>query len=205
MRDTDETNVRSATSPEKKREAIRRVLEGEDVDAVARTLGMDEATVEELVGKFLLARQREPKGPTWEERRRSRFRNYNTKTMSEIDFPEMMEPIPKEYLRKLKPERAKELMEKQATAQEKVGYERYAPKYFLPIEEDPFPEDRREKAPPILSVREIIILLAGFFGGIGVYAGFIASGANFEKLGFMPVVLAIAISLALFAASIRQE
>jgi len=188
-----------------KREAIRRTLEGEDIKTVSRELGIPVSLIEELVGKFLLARHGTGKRRTLKEIRSRRFKEYQVKDMSEIEFPEMFEPIQAEYLRKLSPERARELMIKQAIAQEKVGYERHTKKYFLPIEEDPFPEDREAKRLPIISPRELLIFLAGLFGGVSIIFAVVALGLDLSPLGWMPTVLALALFLALLSACIRVE
>lgn len=189
---------------EVKREAIRRVLEGEEVSSVASSLQMPESLVEELVGKFLLARQ-SMKLKRFEKEKAGKTADYRIKSMSEIDFPEMFTPIAPEFLGKLDPERARELIIKQALAQEKVGYERYAPKYFLPIEEDPFPEDRRQGAPRFIAARDLLVFATGLFAGLGVYAALVAGRIDLQSLGWLPAVGAFTVFMALLASLILAD
>lgn len=189
-----------------KREAIRRALSGEDIDAVAAELSVPAAELEDWVGKFLLARSGRQQTVPWEKKRKRRFRQYRDKTRSELDYPEMFEEIPRGYLRKLSPQRAKELMEKQAKSREKVGYERYTRKYFLPLEEDPYPEDRLELPERIrIDYRKFALFASGLLGGLAIYAGIVAAGVSVEKLGWMPAVLLGVLALAVLAGLISPE
>ncbi len=99
MVDAENNEATRSFSPSVKREAIRRLLEGEDVSVVANALGMPMDMVEDLIGKFILVRQRQVKRLSWEERQKSSIQLYRAKSISEIEFPEMLEPIPKDYLR----------------------------------------------------------------------------------------------------------
>ncbi len=77
-------------------------------------------------------------------------------------------------------------MIKQAVAQEKIAYERYAPKYFLPIDEDSFPEDREAERLPFINLRELLIFLMGIFGGVSLLSSLVALGLDLSPLGWIP-------------------
>ncbi len=189
-----------------KREAIRRVLAGEDLGAVAAEISLPAAELEDWVGKFLLARAQRQKTVPWEQQRKQRFQQYRDKTRSELDYPEMFEDIPRQYLRELSPERAKELMVKQAKSQEKVGYERHTKKYFLPVDEDPFPEDRLEPRERQRSdYRSAALFASGLMGGLAVYAAIVAMGVPVTEMGWMPVVLLGALALVILAGLISPQ
>lgn len=190
-----------------KREAIRRVLSGEDLDEVATQLSIPSSELEDWIGKFLLARAGQTKTVPWEQKRKRRFRQYRDKTRSELDYPEMFREIPRRYLRRLKPERAKEIVVKQAKAQEKVGYERSTKKFFLPVEEDPFPEDRIEEPEPWMRIdfTRAALFSGGLLLGLAIYAAVVALGIPVGKLGWMPAVLLGVLALAILASLLKPE
>ena len=196
-----------ASAAQVKREAIRRVLSGEDLDAVAESMGIPSAELEDWMGKFLLARSGQQITVPWEQKRKRRFLQYREKTRSELDYPEMFAEIPRQYLRQLSPERAEELMIKQAKSMEKVGYERYTKKYFLPVEEDPFPEDRIEEAEPWVQVdlSKPALFFGGLLAGLAIYAFIVALGVPVGKLGWMPATLLATAALAILAALLKPE
>jgi len=206
--DTNQSNCKEQEFPKNlKRHAIRRVLSGEDLDAVASELSIPSSELEDWIGKFLLARTGRQETVPWQQKRMRRFRQYRDKTRSELDYPEMFAQVPRQYLRKLKPERAKEIMVKQAVAQEKVGYERYTKKYFLPVDEDPFPEDRLEEPAPWVHIdlSRLGLFAGGLLLGLAIYAFIVALGVPVGELGWMPPTLLGVLGLAILAALLKPE
>jgi hypothetical protein len=105
--------------------------------------------------------------------------------------PELLADMDSKTLKELEPERVKELFIKQAIAQEKVGYEQHAPKFFLPEEEDPFPEGRKVRQADVYTVREInrpLLVIGGILLGVviailGAKNGMILESTEWWLLG----------------------
>jgi hypothetical protein len=102
-------------------------------------------------------------------------------SMAEIDYPELLESVDKHYYESLSEEEQHELVIKQAIAQEKVGYERHAPKFFLPEEEDPYPEGRKVEQVDMFTAREIdrpLLALGGILLGLAICLAAVKAGMD---------------------------
>jgi len=166
-----------------KRQAVARVRNREPVAEVAAELGVTVEEVEEWVRKFEAARLNltpEPGRDFSDAFRRKYGPDVQAPSLSQLMYPELMEEVDPGMFDRLSPEQIKDLFIMQAIAQEKVGYEKHTPKFFLPEEEDPFPETRQRHADNYV-VREInrpLLILGGLLLGlagavIGARLGFV--------------------------------
>jgi len=161
-------------SPRAKRHAVLRVSRGETPEEVARSLGVPVDILMEWVRKFQTARANLTPEPGQERTKafeRTKSFDLDFKSWAEIMHPELLAEMDAKTLEKLEPEQVKELFIKQAIAQEKVGYEQHAPKFFLPEEEDPFPEGRKVRQADVYTVREInrpLLVVGGVLLGVAL-------------------------------------
>jgi hypothetical protein len=169
-----DSNEGARIGPRAKRQAVLRVARGESLEAVAKSLGLPAETVAEWVRKFEAARANLTPEPGEERTKafeRSTSFDLDFKSWAEIMHPELLAEMDPKTLDKLKPEEIRELFIKQAIAQEKVGYEKHSPKYFLPEEEDPFPKGRKVRPADTYTVREInrpLLVLGGVLLGVAL-------------------------------------
>ena len=164
----------SNISPRAKRHAVLRVTRGETPEEVAKSLGISVEALMEWVRKFETARANLTPEPGQERTKafeRTKSFDLDFKSWAEIMHPELLAEMDSKTLEKLDPEQVKELFIKQAIAQEKVGYEKHAPKFFLPEEEDPFPEGRKVRQADVYTVREInrpLLVIGGILLGVAL-------------------------------------
>jgi len=193
-------------SPRAKRHAVLRVSRGEIPEEVARSLGIPVDILMEWVRKFETARANLTPEPGQERTKafeRAKSFDLDFKSWAEIMHPELLSEMDAETLKELGPEQVKELFIKQAIAQEKVGYEKHAPKFFLPEEEDPFPEGRRSQHADAYTVREInrpLLVIGGILLGValailGAKNGMFLESTEWWLLGAIAVAAAGALFL----------
>lgn len=176
-----------------------RVSRGETPEEVARSLGISVDALMEWVRKFETARANLTPEPGQERTKafeRTKSFDLDFKSWAEIMHPELLAEMDPETLAELEPEQVKELFIKQAIAQEKVGYEKHTPKYFLPEEEDPFPEGRKVRQADVYTVREInrpLLITGGVLLGValailGAKNGMFLESTEWWLLGAIAVV-----------------
>ena len=174
MKGSKDSSGSARIGPRAKRHAVLRVSRGETPDEVARSLGIGIDILMEWVRKFETARANLTPEPGQERTKafeRKKSFDIDFKSWAEIMHPELLAEMDSETLEKLEPEQVKELFIRQAIAQEKVGYETHAPKFFLPEEEDPFPEGRKVRQADVYTVREInrpVLVIGGVLLGIAL-------------------------------------
>jgi hypothetical protein len=168
---------------EQKRAAVVRVRAREPVASVAASLGVSVAEVEDWVRKFEAARVNltpEPGKDFQDAFKRKYGPDVEAPSMSHLMYPELMQEVDPRLFDRLTAEQIKDLFILQAIAQEKVGYEKHAPKFFLPEDEDPFPETRVRHGDAYIT-REINRPML-IFGGLLLGAVVMVVGA---KMGFI--------------------
>jgi len=169
-------------SAQAKRKAVLRVKRGEPPARVALALGIPTETLMEWVRKYELASRNLAPAPDQEFReafRSSTGVSIDAPSFAQAAYPELMAQVDPKVLAQLTPEQVKELLVLQAKAQEKVGYEPHTPKFFLPVEEDPYPEGRTQQQ-DMFVVREINRPLL-VFGGmmLGAVAALLLAKSGF--------------------------
>lgn len=174
MEDSADSIGSARISPRAKRHAVLRVSRGETPDEVARSLGIHVNVLMEWVRKFETARANLTPEPGQERTKafeRTKSFDLDFKSWAEIMHPELLAEMDSKTLEELEPEQVKELFIKQAIAQEKVGYEKHAPKFFLPEDEDPFPEGRKARQADFYTAREInrpLLVIGGILLGVAL-------------------------------------
>lgn len=171
-----EDNVQPASlSAYEKRSAVQRVIKGENPSQVATSLGISIQEVMAWVRKFESARQEALESPDLEHLAALRDKPIGHSAIgvsnAEMDYPELLKGVDPKYYESLTEEQRYDLVIKQAIAQEKVGYEKYAPKFFLPEDEDPFPDGRRAEEADMFIALEInrpLLILGGIVLGLAV-------------------------------------
>ncbi len=170
-------------SADEKRAAVLRVTKGEPPDAVAASIGVPVRTLMDWVRKYESAKQDAPESPDTEHvaalRNKPIGHSASGVSNAEIDYPELLKGVDPKYYESLTDEQRNDLVIKQAIAQEKVGYEKYAPKFFLPEEEDPFPEGRHVEQADMFVALEInrpLLIIGGLVLGL-------ATGVAAAKFG----------------------
>ncbi len=189
---TGEENLQSASlSANAKRAAVLRVVKGEPPEAVASAIGVSVRTLIEWVRKYESARQDAPESPDAEHvaalRDRPIGHSATGVSNAEIDYPELLKVVDPKYYESLTEEQRHELLIRQAIAQEKVGYEKYAPKFFLPEEEDPFPEGRHAEESDMFVALEInrpLLILGGLILGFVVGVAAVNLGFDFSAFSW---------------------
>lgn len=183
---------------EQKRAAVARVRAREPIKAVAASLGVPVEDVEEWVRKFEAARLNltpEPGRDYQDAFKRKYGPDVSIPSMSQLMYPELLQEVDPRLFDRLSAEQIKDLFILQAKAQEKVGYEKYTPKFFLPEDEDPFPETRvqhtdayviREINRPMLVLGGLLLGLAGAV--IGAKVGFVLEDAATWVVGAAAVL-----------------
>ena len=174
-----------------KRAAVLRVAKGEPPDAVASSIGVPVRTLMDWVRKYESAKQDALQSPDEQHLSAMRDRPIGHSALgvsnAEIDYPELLKGVDPKYYESLTEDQRHDLIIRQAIAQEKVGYEKYAPKFFLPEDEDPFPEGRHVEQADMFTALEInrpLLILGGLILG---FAAGIASeniGADFSGMSW---------------------
>ena len=174
-----------------KRAAVQRVARGESPDTVARSISVPTQMLMEWVRKYESAKQDAPDSPDEEHlavlRDRPAGHSDLGPSMAEIDYPELLKGVDPKYYESLTGEQQHELIIRQAIAQEKVGYEKYAPKYFLPEDEDPFPEGRRAEQADMFVALEInrpLLILSGLLLGLVISLAALKLGIDFGSVSW---------------------
>lgn len=178
-------------SADAKRAAVLRVAKGEPPDAVASSIGVPVRALMGWVRKYESARQDALESPDAEHvatlRDRPIGHSATGVSNAEIDYPELLKGVDPKYYESLTEEQRHDLILKQAIAQEKVGYEKYAPKFFLPEDEDPFPEGRHVEQADMFTALEInrpLLILGGLIFGLTAGIAAVNLGVDFSALSW---------------------
>jgi transposase-like protein len=163
----DENRQPEGLSANAKRAAVLRVARGETPSEVARSLGITAPELMAWVRKYEQALQNAADNPDeagLAALHETRFAHSGRgPSMAEMDHPELLEKVDEHFYKPLTEEEDHDNIIRQAVAQEKVGYEKHAPKFFLPESEDPYPEGRNVEQVDMFIAREINrpLLIAG--------------------------------------------
>jgi hypothetical protein len=201
---TPSNSMSEGVSADEKRAAVLRVAKGEPPDAVASSIGVPIRTLMDWVRKYESARQDAPESPDAEHVAALRDRPIGHSALgvsnAEIDYPELLKSVDPKYYESLTEEQRHDLIIKQAIAQEKVGYEKYAPKFFLPEDEDPFPEGRHVEQADMFTAREInrpLLIIGGAILGVTIGLALVKSGFNPESASWLILGLGAFVGVAL--------
>lgn len=108
--------------------------------------------------------------------RRAASQEYELKSRSESIYPEAFIPVSKEFYEGLTKEQQDKLIKIQAIAQEKVGYEKGAPKFFIGDfipGESTVPSRKSQAADPVSDAAPRLVV-----GGALIGAGLLATGLS---------------------------
>lgn len=120
----------------------------------------------------------------WQRRRQQTETPYGLPSRSEMMFPEAYQPVSSEFWEGLSQSQRNEVIHLQAVAQEKVGFERGTPKYFI----EDFDPDQRAEDPEVRLVTMATPRLMA--GGALIGAGLTLAAVGFGgALAIAPALL----------------